>query len=167
MAQPAYWLSPDGKAIPVDERHIHYVIQAPEKFGLDSDYIKSIYKKHKEKMFTEGNAREEIIVGLMRKGWIRIRYVPYQDFYTIQVSKLDDRTKEAIYDFAVGVTRTFPKADRVSKYTGVKILDMGASIVFSGDLNDITSYRAFQEGYKQTRIGLEYCLFENYKKDIV
>ena len=165
MGQPAYWLSPDGKAIPVDMRHIHYVIDAPEKFGLDADYIKDVHKKHKEKLYTEGNAREEIIAELMRRGWIRIRYIPQQDFYTAQINILNHRAKEALYDFAVGVTRTFPKADRVSNYTGIKIINMQGDILFSGDLNDITSFRAFQESYEKTGIGMEYCLFENYKKE--
>lgn len=164
MGQQAYWLSPDGKAIPVDERHIFYVIKSPEKFDLTDKYIKDVHKKYKEELYTEGNAREEIIAYLLKKGWIRIRYVRQQDFYTAQINVLDHDTKEALYDFAVGVTRTFPKADRVSKYTGIKIMDMRGTILFSGDLNDITSFRAFQEDYKRTGKGLEYCLFEDYKK---
>jgi len=165
MPQPAYWLSPYGKAIPVDERHITLVITDPEKFGLDADYIKSTYKKYKEKMNTEGKAREEIIVELMKKGWIRIRYVPNFDAYTIQMNALNHAAKESIYDFAVGVTRKFPKPDRVSKYTGVKLMDMKGNLLFSGDLNDITSFRAFAEGYTITGKGMEYCLFENFTKE--
>ncbi len=68
MINTAYWISPKGEIIPVSgpsgSCHIQAVINNPQTFGLDLDYIKDVYDKHNEELGSEGKAREEIILGL-------------------------------------------------------------------------------------------------------
>jgi len=157
----AYWIAPSGQIIPVtgnDIRHIHQIINNPDKFGLTLDYIKKVYRAHKEKLYSEGNAREEIMAHLIKDGWTRVRYVPHYDFFTIQTNKLDHDSKEGIWDWAVGVTRKFDKA---SKYAGVKIMNLFGDLIYNGDVAGIISYNAFQEDVKFT-FKDRFCFIEDY-----
>ena len=74
----AFFISPTGELIWVEERHIRTVIRDPERFGLTGDEIAAVYKRHGERLGLEGNARKEILTSLIRKGWIRIRRYPDQ-----------------------------------------------------------------------------------------
>lgn len=87
MLQDKYWIDPDGNIAEVTDRHIIAILTYPEKFGLTSSYVKAVHKKHREKPGSEGNAREEILSKLMDLGWIRLRYIPREDFWGIQVSQ--------------------------------------------------------------------------------
>jgi len=65
--------------------HINYIIDNPEDFGLDLEEIRNIYKKHGEKLGQEGDAREEIIINVSRRGWVRVRhYIRPRDYWSIQ-----------------------------------------------------------------------------------
>ena len=158
MKYTGYWISQYGDIMPVtDQRHINQIIRNPEKFGFTLKEIKEIYRTHKERLFSEGGkSREEILIKLIEKGWIRIRYVQNQDFFTIQISSLSHNVKESIWDFAVGVTSKF---DNISKFTGVKIMNLNAEILFSGDLNEIVHYKAFEEHFKYIN---KFVLIENF-----
>jgi hypothetical protein len=69
----AYWYK-QGKIIKVQNSlHIKDVIDHPEEFNLTKKYIEDTYKKYNEKIYTEGKAREEIMVEVMKKGWVRVR----------------------------------------------------------------------------------------------
>lgn len=89
MKYSAFWISIKGKIIPVPQHHIDLVIQNPELFNLTSQEIEKKYEKHKEPLHLEGYAREEIMGELIAKGWIRLRYVPKRDSWTIQLHVLD------------------------------------------------------------------------------
>ena len=89
---PAFWISPDGYIIEVDLSHINTVIKYPAKFGYTKKKIESIYKKHKEKMGQEGQARRQIIVELARNGWIHLRKYP-NHYWAVMLSELNDINK--------------------------------------------------------------------------
>lgn len=102
----AYWISPSGDLIEVDDKHISTIKQNPEIFGLTYDYIKGLYDKYGERYNWEGKAREELITNLLKRGWIRIRNysrvkMPY---VSIQCKTLNNRMKDYLYDFADKVT---------------------------------------------------------------
>jgi len=82
----AYWISPKGNILGVESRHINDIAAYPERFGFTKTILAAIFRRHRETYGSEGNAREEILIKLMQKGWIRVRYVERQDFYTIQLS---------------------------------------------------------------------------------
>jgi gamma-glutamylcyclotransferase (GGCT)/AIG2-like uncharacterized protein YtfP len=98
MKSDAYWINPNGKIFPVDIRHINNILENPDKFGLSQFFIKKIYKKYpKEKIGQEGNAREEIMIEVMRLGWIRIR--KHKNLWIIQCYNLNRKNKDSIWDF--------------------------------------------------------------------
>ncbi len=68
----AFWYK-NGKIIQVQSLHITDVCKNYEIFGLSKEYIQSKYDLYGETWGSEGKAREEIMIELMKKGWIRIR----------------------------------------------------------------------------------------------
>lgn len=69
----AYFISPVGLVLPVFQTHIQKIIDEPEIFGLTGEYVLSKYDEYHEVLGHEGMARNEIIAGLLAKGWIRVR----------------------------------------------------------------------------------------------
>lgn len=72
----AYFISPDGEVIEVRTSHIAEVIGNPGLFGVTSHEIREAYDRHGEKIGSEGSARQEILLRLIERGWIRIRRYP-------------------------------------------------------------------------------------------
>ena len=133
MKYEAYWIFPDGHISPLAfVHHIDVVIDNPEKFGYTGRKIKNIYKKHKEPLHHEGYAREEIMSDLIERGWIRIRYHSRTDSFTIQLKKLDKKSKGLLKSWAIAVSGDI---DMVNKYTGIKIMAEKGNTV--GTLNDL------------------------------
>jgi len=88
MKDLGFFISPVGKLIPVggNGTHIGTVIAHPSKFGLKKADIEKAYKKHKERLGIEGDAREEILKRLTKKGWIRLRRYP--QYWSIQFARM-------------------------------------------------------------------------------
>lgn len=120
----AFFISPHGDLITGVNRHIADVISSPEKFGLTSEYVNRIYKEHNEKLGGEGNAREEILVELIRNGWIRVREYAGR-YWSIQVPRMSRKVKEYLWDFAVRVIEKKPPfhVANVHPYDVVRIND--------------------------------------------
>lgn len=71
--QGGYWVK-GNKIYNLNGRtHIDFVFANLDKFDMTREDINAYYKKHNEKLGQEGKAREEIILELVKKGWIRIR----------------------------------------------------------------------------------------------
>lgn len=87
MISEKYWIDEKGNIAEVSDRHILQIALHPEQFGLTKKYVADVHRKHKEKIGSEGNAREEILVKLMDRGWIRLRYVRRDNSWGIQVSE--------------------------------------------------------------------------------
>jgi hypothetical protein len=120
----AYWLSPKGDIIEVDSRHIHSIISYPKKFGIPMTMIESAYRKHKEPLGSEGDAREEILIRLMEKGWIRIRYINRQYSVVVQLSDVfyaGGSWKHAVSKWS----RYAVKDGSIPETVSVTILDLG------------------------------------------
>jgi hypothetical protein len=124
----AYWISPYGKIKPVDTRHINEIYDNPEAFGFTIEEINKIYKKYKEKPRIEGKARDEIILSLLDRGWIRIRNYVRANSWSINVNKLDQKHQELLYDWAVAMIKLSKdfKYDQINIDTpkGVVKMDM-------------------------------------------
>ncbi len=74
----AFFICPHGEILFVGGNHIGLVIKHPARFGLDLHVIEERYKMHNERLYTEGKARAEILLELVRNGWIRLRRYPNQ-----------------------------------------------------------------------------------------
>jgi hypothetical protein len=86
----AFWISPDGRLIPVIDNHIGAVIRDQNIFGLTTDDIEAEYAKENEQIGIEGRARRRIILDLVQRGWIRVRMFPRTGSWTVNVRCLGE-----------------------------------------------------------------------------
>lgn len=144
----AYWIDPYGTVIPLTtDRHIHEIMSAPDKFGLTTKEIAAVYKKYKEPIGTEGNAREAIMADLIKQGWGRVRYITRDDSFTVQVFKLDKTQKENLYDWA-GLA---VKNGGAKKDTGITVMEIkpGGDTLY-GTLGDVLKYKLFGDDFEES-----------------
>jgi len=135
---PAYWISPTGKILPIHEdNHIAQVIKNPTAFNMTIEEVEKIYDKENETMGSEGKAREKIILFLIRRGWIRIRRYYRPDMFSVNISRLNKRTKNYLYQWAQAMKEIG------LKYTTVK-LDTPNKVIHSS-IEDISNDSLFQE----------------------
>jgi len=92
----AYWINPRGDHLPVPIHHISVVIDHPEVFNLTREHVLAVYEKYGEKIGLEGRAREEIMLDLLKKGWIRLRENPKKHCWKCQVWRFTDREHSLI-----------------------------------------------------------------------
>jgi hypothetical protein len=82
------WITPAGRLRPIDTTlHIQDVCRNPEFFGLTLEGLLAIYDRHGEAFRPgpgvvyiggEGRARDEVMIGLIEKGWVRYRRRNYR-----------------------------------------------------------------------------------------
>lgn len=135
----AYWIAPSGDIIPVPKLHINMVIEHPEKFRLTKKQIQEVYEKHKEPMGHEGKAREEIMSYLIKEGWVRIRYLPRNDSFTVQLNKLTERNKNHLYSFASEAIKGI-EGSKFSPHGELKIIDLNANPIETVSLKDAATF---------------------------
>lgn len=103
IQQAAFFISPFGNVIDVSgSKHITNVCQNPEKYGLTRAKIEKVYNDYNETYGIEGKAREEILIDLISKGWIRIRryYSKTMGYrWSVNVSEINERTMGYISKF--------------------------------------------------------------------
>jgi hypothetical protein len=118
----AYWISPTGKVLPVGTLHIDEVIINPVAYSFSREEIEKIYEKYGEPIGLEGKAREEIMRMLLKRGWIRIRYIPRNDLWSIQCFNLRSSQQDYLFRWAEDLTD-----NNFRKYADVR-LDTGKEI---------------------------------------
>ena len=111
-----FFISPIGKLIPVASNgtHIKTVINNPAKFKLKKADIEKTFKQHKEKMGSEGTARDEILKGLTKTGWIRLRRYPR--YWSIQFARMNRKVMKTIARFASSILKGVGKYKETDKY---------------------------------------------------
>lgn len=154
MGQAAgYWAKKEGSKVviyPVST-HIDYIIDHPDKFKVDKEYIEKTYKKHNERMRSEGKAREEIIRKVSGNGWIRIRhYTGRNDYWSIQFDKWASRK------------RTIKSFIEEAIYGKKSIMSQGDSLVLLGYEDNFRKEYSFQEGGAKSFVN-ENSLLESYE----
>lgn len=127
----AYWISPDNKAIPVSTNHMQMVLDNPKMFGLSRNDIEKEFKKNKEKLGVEGKSREKIMTDLLKKKWIRLRYIPRGDSWTIQLDKLQP-VKPVLTAWAKAM---FKKG--IYPFSDIVILNLKGANVFSSNTEEV------------------------------
>lgn len=119
----AWWLNQDGRIIPVPLRHIVTVCEAPETFGLTPGYVTSVFMKHGEPLGHEGLARREIMKNLIiNYGWIRIRYSPRHDRWTVELKRVNDRIVSVVRAFFITILsdKSFHQSDLLIRELAVE-----------------------------------------------
>lgn len=140
---PAYWINPYGKILPIfdDQKHIDQIIKNPEFFSFTLEHLQKIYNSENEVLGSEGKAREKIILNLISRNWIRIRYYDRNDSYTVNVNRLTKNTKNYLYKWAKGME------ENGHKYSDVKI-DMPNKIL-NFTIKDIVNDILFNENIEK------------------
>jgi len=146
VGSEGYWVSPKGDIITVPHRHINTVVDHPEKFNLTKEEVKKVFEKHKEPLGFEGFAREEIMTNLIKDDWIRIRYIPRSDSFTVQVDKMTVTKKNQLYSFAHEALKGIGGA-KYSPNTELKILDLGMR-----DLDKLSLSEAIEYEFKSASV---------------
>jgi hypothetical protein len=101
MQAEGFWITDKGNIIKMTSKHIDYILENPEIFDFTLQGLELTYRKHNEKLGTEGNAREEIIIDVIkRKNWIRVRhYSGKPDYWSFGINVLDSRVKAILKSF--------------------------------------------------------------------
>jgi len=138
---PAYWIAPDGRIIPIYKTHIDSVFDCPEAFGYSLKEIKKLYNESKEKYRIEGKARNVIVENLtMNKGWIRIRFLPVNDTYHIEIGPAINQYKNFLWLWAKALIKTVPR----KALSRVLICKFGARKAdFAGSLQELVDFKLF------------------------
>lgn len=120
----AFFISPRGELIDCGSRkHIDMIVTYPDKFGLTKQFIDDKYDEYGEKVGIEGKARNDIMVLLIKQGWVRIRRYPNK-FWIIDLYKLNKKMKDRIYDWSVKMLDGTGGYKEQDKYMPVKIQDL-------------------------------------------
>lgn len=157
----AYWISPRGQVLAVDDRHINSIIQNPKQFGLTTDYLKSVYKKYKEPFsgYREGKAREEIMLSLIKGGWIRARQS--LNAWTVQTWMLNNKSKDNIWGFVFALI----KKGTLTKNSQLNIHDIKDNDVLSSSVSELKD-KLLEHKKKSKRIKLKELLRRSYEPTI-
>ena len=135
-----FWISPKSEVLQIKTTHIDTVISMPEKFGMTRQEIDDIYTKHGEQIGIEGEAREEIIVDLVRQGWIRVRQYPSKG-WSINIGRMTKKIKDILYDWANAVINSSNKIDKF-EFVTVDGLQYNKKLT----LNDIAQDALYEHG---------------------
>lgn len=157
MSDFAYWLTPSGKIIKPELRHISTVIKYPKKFGETEETIAATYEKYQEQISStvEGKAREEILLRIINRGFVRIRKggTRRNEHWSIQVYKLNSKLQDAIWQWANRITNDGTADD---KYADVVIHQFGRGDKMTRtSLNKIASGVGIKESIVENRRVLE------------
>lgn len=172
MKGQAFFISPDGKLIPVKDTHISNIVKYPDKFGLSKEYVEKIYKKHKEPVGSELNAREEILLELVQNGWVRIREYPNK-FWSVQINQMNKRMKDILFDFAnKAISGKKPFKSSIWDNEIIKIVALRDKKTWSFSFKDVSNDILFSEAVSVgipdvERIMLEVCDIEKYKPKFI
>jgi hypothetical protein len=151
---PAYWISPKGEMIDVKGKHINAVIERPQSFGFNKEFIEFMYDNYGEKIGQEGKAREQIMGALFKQNWIRIR--KYKNFWTMNLKVLAGSAKSNATQWAKKVLKGIGGFKEQDPYIPVKIDQKGQSMK-TIDLQTMSQSDKFV---------LEYKLVETDVKDM-
>ena len=138
MRYDAFFISPEGEIIPVVDRHIVRIVRAPKDFNLTVEEIKAVYRKHNEDVGWEGFARDEIIWGLLKKDWVRLRFMNRSGTWTVQIGeKLNPTLAENILLFCREVKGgNIRNCMHRTADPHIKIVNTSEDELFRGPLNE-------------------------------
>lgn len=148
MKYKAYWISPYGKIIGVDYKHIDYISRNPEIFKLSKISIEKAYEAEDEPLGLEGRAREKIMTHVLKGGWIRVRYTD-KNGWVFQPYKLTKKVKDNIW-FLI---RNLLEKKETGRYASVYILSVSdqkqmnftAGGILKGDLYKASEFKKEQK----------------------
>jgi hypothetical protein len=146
-----FWISPEGDIIKVS-RHIDTIVKDPEIFGFTKEQLEDEFKKQNEPFGSEGNARENIIKEVYRRGWIRVReyFGRGGESISIQTGRVGDKQLDMITQFAEKYSN-HEIPGMLGKYAEVNVLDLyGFSETHS--ISEIAQYALYKTANKMEHL---------------
>ena len=142
MRYDAFFISPKGEIVPVPVRHIVAIAKDPKLFGLTVENIKEVYARHKEDVGWEGYARNEIILDLLKKEWVRLRFSSRSGTWRLQIfEELNDNLKKNILKFCKEVKNgNITNLMHRTADPNIEIHDTNEEILFLGTLDEAIEY---------------------------
>lgn len=132
MSHNAFWINQRGKILDIGlGTHIEQIVKSPKSFGLTDRYVRDVYAKFDEPVNLEGKAREQIMLEVIKDGFVRIRLVKNR-FWLVNADKYDRKLKKALSVWA-GVAKDVKGA---GKFMPVKIVTSN-EVVNTYDVNDL------------------------------
>ena len=125
----AFFISPKGEIIYTPINHITTVIGNPKKFGLNIEFIEHVYDFYNERMGQEGKAREQILLSLFKKNWIRLRR--YRNFWSVNVANFAKKTKFYLQKWASMLVLGKLKFKEDDPYMDIKIVQDSGKVISS------------------------------------
>lgn len=122
------------------QNHVGYICDEPRKFGFTRDELEAAYGKYNEPLYSEGRAREELILDAIRRGFVRIRLVP-NVCWKINVHEFDARTQAVLKVWAEGV-RDYRFA---GPYMSCEILETARGNILNSSIDALCESRQVSE----------------------
>lgn len=94
----AYWITPQAKVIEVKKLHIDEIIKKPEVFGETKKSLQDTFDKYSENYGIEGKARNDILIRIIKRGYIRIRQ--RRNDWSIQLFQMNRKTSDILWQWA-------------------------------------------------------------------
>lgn len=123
MNDNAYFISPSGEILSVPRHHIVRIYDNPELFGTTRKRLDTLYEQFDESPPCEGQARNEIVLKVLKKGWVRVRYYSESDTFNCQVYKLTEKVKKNVEKFRKLVKSGEIKPKFSSRFSSVIVFD--------------------------------------------
>lgn len=119
----ASWISPSNKIYGVEISHIKSILDNPSIYGFkNKEELLKLHKKYGEKIGFEGKAREEILLKLIEKGWVRCRYFDRDAEWHVQASRINKSVVRKVMDWA---SQLIIKGEGLSSHKNTPINLMG------------------------------------------
>lgn len=177
MSDNAYWLSPrglniddndEGKIIKPESRHILTVVNHPEDFGETDETLDATFAKYGEPKHSniEGKAREEILLRVIGRGYIRIRTNGNRrsQHWSVQLNRLDKHSSDIIWMWAKKLSAE-PGQD---KFADVVIHELGRNDKMTRtSLDKIASGATIGETFVNGNTGENFVMNEEMQNKIV
>jgi hypothetical protein len=152
MVRNAYWLSPRGDIIEVSKLHIDSILEHPTKFGETKKSIDDAYNKYNEPRGVEGKAREEIMLRVINRGFIRVRNpgTRSNQRWSVQLRRITPKVNDILFDWA---NKMIQSKHPMGKYAEVDIhqLSKGDKMTKT-DINSIASGENIKENKEYTDV---------------
>lgn len=140
MNHQAYFLSPRGTILPVEQTHIKAVFHAPGTFGVTLEGLCATYDRYHEPYGLEGRARNDVLGRLVNNGWIRVRYQPRSSRFTFQVGKdLTRANRRALRRFVLLIHSGFIRPLGAGEHSTALLLTSRGEVLYQGELRTVLS----------------------------
>jgi len=134
----AFFISPDKQILFVETNHIGSVINDPGRFGFTIQEIKNRYAGYGEPLGVEGGARREILLEVIRNGWIRLRRYPNR-FWSITLERFPEGTSARLKNWAWTILEGTHGIREDDPFMPVRITQLDGTVIENYSISDLST----------------------------